>query len=235
MKPVIGITASWNEEKESVVLPHTYVVAVEEAGGIPLLIPMMKQDIAEEILPKLDGIVFPGGADVDPARYGERPHQKLGRICPRLDTLELHLAKIALKRSLPIVGICRGCQLVNIAAGGTLVQDIPSQVGGAMKHVQQAPRWYGTHEVILEEDSMAAKIFGTRRLSVNSYHHQSVRNPGDGLTVSGRAVDGIAEVTEGGQGFILLLQWHPEAMWKQNPVFIKPFQALIKAAKHFSN
>ncbi len=235
MKPVIGVTASWNEEKQSVVLPHTYVAAVVEAGGIPLLIPMMGQDVAEEVLPMLDGMLFPGGDDVDPARYGERPHQKLGKISPRLDTLELYLAKRSLEKSLPILGVCRGCQLVNVAAGGTLVQDIFSQVGGAMKHVQQAPRWYGTHEVILEEGSMAAEVFGTRRLSVNSYHHQSVRNPGDALTVSGRAFDGIAEVTEGGQGFILLLQWHPEAMWKHNPVFLKPFQALVKAAKHFAN
>lgn len=235
MKPVIGVTASWNEEKQSVILPYTYVAAVVEAGGIPLLIPMMGQDVAEEVLPMLDGMLFPGGDDVDPARYGERPHQKLGKISPRLDTLELYLAKRSLEKSLPILGVCRGCQLVNVAAGGTLVQDIFSQVGGAMKHVQQAPRWYGTHEVILEEGSMAAEVFGTRRLSVNSYHHQSVRNPGDALTVSGRAFDGIAEVTEGGQGFILLLQWHPEAMWKHNPVFLKPFQALVKAAKHFAN
>jgi putative glutamine amidotransferase len=235
LRPVIGITASWNEEKESVVLSHTYVDAVSAAGGIPFLIPVVPDDVAEEALSKVDGILFPGGADVDPQKYGERPHQKLGSVNPRLDSLELHLAQRALERGLPVLGVCRGCQLVNIAAGGTLVQDIPSQIGGAMKHRQQAPRWYGTHEVILEDGSMVAEIFGTRRLTVNSYHHQSVRTPGDGLTVSGRALDGVVEVIEGGKGFILLVQWHPEGMFRKNPVFLKPFQALVKAAKEFSD
>ncbi len=235
MKPVIGITASWNEEKESVVLPYTYVDAVTEAGGIPLLIPILPDDVAEEALSKVDGILFPGGADVDPQKFGERPHQKLGSINPRLDSMELNVAKRALEKGLPILGICRGCQLVNIATGGTLVQDIPAQVGGAMKHQQAAPRWYGTHEVVLEDGSMAAEIFGTRRLTVNSYHHQSVKNPGNGLTVSGRALDGVAEVTEGGKGFILLLQWHPEGMFRRTPVFLRPFKAFIEAARQFSN
>jgi len=231
LKPVIGIIASWNEEEESSVLSHTYVASVVEAGGIPLLIPMVGQDDAGELLPKLDGIIFPGGDDVDPARYGERPLPKLGRISPRLDILELHFARRALDIGLPILGICRGCQVVNVAAGGALVQDIPSQVGGAMKHRQQAPRWYGTHEVILDENSLAFAVFGARRISVNSYHHQSVRDPGDGLTVSGRSLDGIAEVVEGSRNFVLLLQWHPEAMWKHNRTFLRPFQALVEAAK----
>ncbi len=235
MKPVIGITASWNEENESVVLPYNYVDAVTEAGGIPFLIPVLPGGVTEEALSKIDGILFPGGADVDPQKFGERPHQKLGSINPRLDSMELNAAARALEKGLPILGICRGCQLVNIVKGGTLVQDIPSQVGGAMKHQQQAPRWYGTHEIILEEGSMAAEIFGARRLTVNSFHHQSVKNPGDGLTVSGRALDGVAEVTESRKGFILLLQWHPEGLFRKTPVFLRPFKAFVEAAKQFGN
>lgn len=234
MKPIIGITASWDEERQASVLPYTYVDAVLEAGGIPFLIPMVGKSEAEELLSKVDGVVFPGGADIDPQRYMERPHQKLGSINPRLDELELNVARLALERRVPILGICRGCQVVNVAAGGSLVQDIPSQVGGAMKHSQDAPRWYGTHEVILEEGSMVADIFETRRLVVNSYHHQSVRDPGDGLTVSGRALDGVVEAVEAKQGFVLLIQWHPEGMWRHNPLFVKPFKAFVEAAKEFS-
>lgn len=231
MKPVIGIVASWNEENETSVLPHTYVSSVLEAGGVPLAIPMVGKAEADEILPKLDGIVFPGGADVDPAHYGERPHVKLGKINPRLDEIELYVAKRALDAGLPILGICRGCQVVNVAAGGTLVQDIPSQVGGAMKHQQEAPRWYGTHEVIVEEDSMAFEVFKTRRLLVNSFHHQAVRDLGKNLVVSGRAVDGVTEIIEGRKNFVLLVQFHPECMWKRDRVFLRPFEALVEAAK----
>jgi len=233
MKPVIGIVASWNEENESSVLPHTYVSAVLEAGGIPLAIPMVGKEEADQILPKLDGMVFPGGADVDPARYGECPHLKLGKVNPRLDELELYLARRVLDMGLPVVGICRGCQVVNVAAGGTLVQDIPSQVGGAMKHQQQAPRWHGTHEVIIDEDSLAFDVFGVRRLMVNSYHHQAVRDPGEGLVVSGRALDGVTEVVEGRKNFVLLIQWHPECMFKHNRVFLRPFEALVEAARNY--
>ena len=235
MKPVIGIVASWNEEKETSVVSHTYVAAVLEAGGIPLAIPMVGKEEAEEILPKLDGILFPGGADVDPARYGERPSPEVGWVNPRLDELELHVAKRVLDAGLPVLGICRGCQVVNVAAGGTLIQDIPSQVGGAMKHRQEAPSWHGTHEVIIDENSMAFEVFGVRRLTVNSFHHQSVRDPGEGLVVSGRALDGVTEVVEGRRNFVLLLQWHPECMWKRERVFIRPFEALIEAAKGFKD
>ncbi len=233
MKPLIGIVSSWNEDRMSSITPHAYVESVAEAGGIPLLIPMVEKSHGELILSKLDGIVFPGGADVDPARYRERPLPKLGKINPRLDELELFLAEKSLKSGLPILGLCRGCQIVNVAAGGTLVQDISSQIGGAMKHRQEAPTWYGTHEVVLDDDSLAFEIFGTGKLSVNSYHHQSVREPGDGLTVTGRALDGIAEVVEARKNFVLLLQWHPEAMWKHDPIFIKPYQALVEASKAF--
>ncbi len=231
MKPIIGIVASWDEGKESSVLPHTYVSSVLEAEGIPLLIPMVGQVGIGDILAEIDGIIFPGGDDIDPRRYGEQPLTKLGRINPRLDDLELALAEKALNMGLPLLGICRGSQVVNVASGGTLVQDIPSQIGGAMKHRQEAPRWYGTHEVIIDEDSLAFKVFGTRRLSVNSFHHQSIREAGENLVISGRAPDGVSEVIEGKKGFVLLLQWHPEAMWEHDSIFLGPFKALVQAAK----
>ncbi len=230
MRPVIGITAGYDEEKGIVTCPITYVNAVLEGGGKPVLIPVMPDQTAEEMLSAVDGLLFPGGADVDPVRYGERPNLHLGKIVPLLDSLELCLAKKALDSNIPILGICRGCQLVSVAAGGTLVQDIPTQVGGAMKHNQQASRWHGTHEVVLDQDSLVSKVFGARRLVVNSFHHQCVKSPGEMLTVTGRALDGVAEALESRKGFVLLLQWHPECMWTKNRVFLEPFKALCRAA-----
>ncbi len=230
MRSTIGITASFDDEKGIATCPKAYTDSVLEAGGKPLLIPIMPDDVAEEMLSVVDGLLFPGGVDIDPFRYGERPHAQLGRIDPTLDALELGLAQKALAMNVPMLGICRGCQLISVAAGGGLVQDIPSQIGGALKHKQLAPRWHGTHEVILDEDSLAARIFGTRRLTANSFHHQSVKNPGDTFVVSGRAVDGVVEALESRKGFRLLIQWHPEAMWGRNSMFLKPFKALCLAA-----
>jgi len=231
LRPVIGITAGYDEERGVATLPKTYSDSIVEAGGKPVLIPVVPENVAEEMLTIVDGLLFPGGVDVDPRLYNERPSIHLGRVNPLLDSLEIGIARKALSMDLPILGICRGCQVVTVASGGTLVQDIPSQVGGAMKHAQTAPRWYGTHEVILEEDSLVSRIFGTRRLVVNSFHHQSIKTAGQGFSVSGRALDGIIEAAESAKGFKLLLQWHPEGMWSHDRLFLEPFKALVKAAE----
>ena len=230
MRPLIGITASVDDEKNAATLGFSYINSVLAAGGKPVLIPVMPDDAADEMLSVLDGIIFPGGADIDPKHYNERPSLHLGRIAPQLDALELNLARKALSQGMPVLGICRGCQLVTVAAGGTLVQDIPTQVGGAMKHYQQAPRWHGTHEVVFDEDSAVARIHGTRKLWVNSFHHQAIKNPGDGFRVTARAMDGVTEAAEYGKGFGLLIQWHPEGMWERDPVYLEPFKALVRAA-----
>lgn len=230
MRPLIGIIASYDEERGAATLSQTYIDSVVEAGGKPVLIPIIPDEAAEEMLSVVDGLLFPGGVDVDPRLYGERPSIHLGKINPLLDKLEINIARKAIEMNMPILGICRGCQVVTVAAGGDLVQDIPSQVGGAQKHAQSAPRWYGTHEVILEDGSMTYEIFGTKHLVVNSFHHQSIKTPGKGFSVSARALDGIIEACEGLEGFKLLLQWHPEGMWRHDPIFLKPFQALVRAA-----
>jgi putative glutamine amidotransferase len=231
MRPIIGITATYNEENNVAATPMTYIEAVLEAGGKPLLIPVMPGEVALENLSVIDALLIPGGVDIDPRHFNERPHPHLGRINPLLDELELGLVKEALAMKMPLLGICRGCQLITIAAGGSLVQDIGSQIGGAQKHLQQAPRWYGTHDVVLAEGSLLERVHGTRRLVTNSYHHQSVKNPGDGFSVTAHALDGVAEGAESNKGFCLCLQWHPEGMWRKNRVFLKPFEALVRAAK----
>ena len=231
MRPLIGITASFDDERDLAYTTMTYVNSVLAAGGKPVLIPVMADDAADEMLSVIDGILFPGGVDVDPRLYMERPSIHLGKVNPLLDSLEMNLAKGAIVQGMPILGICRGCQLVTVAAGGTLIQDISTQIGGAMKHQQNAPRWYGTHEAVFDEDCLVARIHGTRRLRVNSFHHQSMKNPGDGFTVTGRAMDGVSEAAEAKKGFRLLLQWHPEGMWERDPVFLEPFKALVRAAR----
>lgn len=231
MRPTIGITANFDEEKYVSILRLTYVESVVEAGGKPVLIPVVPGSVAEELLSLVDAVLFPGGVDVDPMLYGEPPSIHLGKVNPRLDALEIRLAKKALESDLPILGICRGCQVVTVAAGGTLIQDIPSQVRGAIKHFQSAPRWYGTHEVILDENSLVARVFGCRQLVVNSFHHQAIKEPGHGFTITARSSDGVPEACEGEKGFKLLLQWHPEGMWKKDRIFLEPFKALVQAAK----
>ena len=163
MRPIIGITATYNEEHNAAATPMTYIEAVLEAGGKPLLIPVMPDEVAEENLSVIDALLIPGGVDIDPRHYNERPNPRLGRINPLLDALELGLVKKALAMNMPMLGICRGCQMITVAAGGSLVQDIGSQIGGAQKHVQQAPRWYGTHDVVLPKGPCLS-VFGTEGL-----------------------------------------------------------------------
>lgn len=231
MRPVVGIVASVDEEKGESRLSLDYTDAILEAGGLPCLIPPGAHDIAE-LLSSVEGLLFTGGVDIDPAYYEERPHPKMGRISPVRDALEIPLAREGLARRVPVLGICRGCQVLAVASGGTLVQDILSQVGGAMKHYQEAPRWYGTHVVLLDEGSLAFEVFGGRRLVVNSFHHQAVRAPGELLKVTGHSLDGIVEVVESKDGaFCLGLQFHPECMWRKDRLFLRPFEALVKAAR----
>lgn len=231
MRPLIGITAGTDDERNLATVPLTYINAVLAAGGKPVLIPVMPDDAADEMLSVVDGLLFPGGVDIDPRHFNERPNQHLGRVNPLLDTVEISLCKKALSQDVPMLGICRGCQLITVAAGGTLVQDIPTQIGGAMKHQQQAPRWHGSHEALFDDDSLVARVYGVRRVWVNSFHHQSIKNPGDSFTVTARALDGVSEAAESKKGFRLLLQWHPEGMWEKDPVHLEPFKALIRAAK----
>lgn len=231
MRPLIGITAGTDDERNMATCTLTYINSVLAAGGKPVLIPVMPNAAAEEMLSVVDGLLFPGGVDIDPRHYNERPNLHMGRINPALDFVELHLARKALAQNMPMLGICRGCQLVTVAAGGGLVQDVPTQIGGAMKHQQMAPRWHGTHEALLDEDSLVARVYGTRRVWVNSFHHQSMKNPGDSFTITGRAIDGVSEAAESQKGFRLLLQWHPEGMWEKDPVHLEPFKALVRAAK----
>ncbi len=179
----------------------------------------------------VDGILLTGGVDLDPMLFNEEPRPDLGRLDPYRDFFEFHLTEIALKKDIPILGICRGCQILNVVAGGTVIQDITTTFGkeNILKHQQRAPRWYPTHSVEIKEGSKLEKIFGCNELKVNSFHHQAIKEPGPGFIASAHAKDGVIEAIEGiDYHYAVGVQWHPELMWEHYSLFVKLFRSLIE-------
>ena len=228
MRPVVGITsyveqARWGVwDQPAAVLPFRYVERVEAAGATAVLLPpSAASDTA--VLDRLDGVVFAGGADLDPALYHQPPHEKTAGLRPERDAAEVPLMKAALDRDLPVLGICRGMQVMSVVSGGTLVQHLPDAVGHE-RH-RPSPGVYGLHDVRLEPGSLAHRVLGDR-VSVPSYHHQGLESPGS-LTVTGWADDDSPEVVEVPEHrFALGVLWHPEA--SDDP---RLFEALVAAAE----
>ncbi|HET9074073.1 MAG TPA: gamma-glutamyl-gamma-aminobutyrate hydrolase family protein [Solirubrobacteraceae bacterium] len=219
--PVIGIPAclerasfgAW--EQPTALMPFTYVEAVQRAGGIALIIPpdpALAEDPAP-ILDRIDALLLAGGSDIDPAAYGEPAEPATEHTTPQRDALELALTRGALDRDMPVLGICRGLQLINVARGGTLIQHLPDRAGVTPQHRRNPGTFVGNeHEVALEPGSLAAQAAGETVHSTLSHHHQAVDRLGDGLVVSARADDGVIEAIEDpGMGYCLGVQWHPEA------------------------
>lgn len=215
MTPRIGITCGFAGERDPLALDRDYLDAVARAGGAPLVVPPgVSGDALAEILEALDGLLLSGGPDVDPLHFGEEPLPGMGRIDPARDEAELFLARLGLERGMPILGICRGAQVLNIAAGGDIFQDLPSQVEGLLKHIQQpTPMSHPTHGIRIEPGSLLALVTGRESLRVNTWHHQAVRRTAPGFAVSATAPDGVVEAIEKpGAAFTLGLQFHPESM-----------------------
>ncbi|KAB8142363.1 gamma-glutamyl-gamma-aminobutyrate hydrolase family protein [Chloroflexia bacterium SDU3-3] len=220
MKPVIGIPCSTIRPKEWYPRFHghqeTYIDAIVRAGGVPVLIPQIETaDVLEQIYSMLDGLLLAGGADIDPARYGEQAIPEMGHIELRRDHVEITLTQRAVADGKPVLGICRGIQVLNVALGGSLYQDIPAQLGGSAHDLSAAKEnWqYPAHQLELAEGSQLAELLGARSLVINSLHHQSVKDVAPGLRATGWAEDGVIEVVEGeGQVFLMGIQCHPEAL-----------------------
>lgn len=198
---------------EAALSPIGYVRAVSEAGGRALLLPPDPEgaERPEELLGLLDALVLTGGAgDIDPALYGQRPHPETGPIQPGRDAFELSLARAAVERDVPVLGICRGMQLLNVAFGGSLEQHLPEVVGH--EGHRRVPGRFSEHEVNLEPGSLAARACGGERVRVKSHHHQGIAEVGEGLIPTGRdAEDGTVEAIEmPGRRFVLGVLWHPE-------------------------
>jgi len=232
--PLIGIPCFSASEEEPAFFGQnqSYIRAVEREGGIPLLIPFLSDDSLEEVASRLDGLLLAGGGDVSPARYGEANLYSRG-LNEERDRVELFLARWALSHGLPLLAICRGIQVLNVAAGGSLYQDIASQVPGALKHdyYPHYPRHHLAHAVVVEPGTRLAKLVGDGRLRVNSLHHQAVKEVAPGLVVSARAEDGLVEGLEHPQHpFALGVQWHPEELVDKAPVMRRLFEGFVEAA-----
>lgn len=233
-RPAIGVTLDFSrQDRELFALRDDYVRAVEEAQGLPLVLAPGRPEDATELLDRVDGLLLTGGGDVDPALYGEAPHEKLGRVIPERDAFEVALCREALSRRMPILAICRGQQVLNVATGGTLVQDIPSQLtGGGVDHDPDTERWGTAHEVRILPGTKLRAILGADTIAVNSFHHQAVKDPGRGVVVAARSEDDVVEGIEvAGQPFALGVQWHPEAFWDHGRRFQPLFQALVEATR----
>ncbi len=241
MKPLIGITCSrqiggaWGAYDTGHPMDYTfddYSRAVLQSGGAPVLVPVAQNpESLKTILDHADGLLLTGGPDVHPRFYGEEPLPGLGDLDEELDRTELDLTRAALDRDLPLLAVCRGIQVLNVALGGTLVQDIATQVEGAINHVQLAPKNVTTHTVRLEPGSMISSILKRRTLQVNGRHHQAVKQVAPGLGVSASAPDGVIEAVEMSESrFVLGVQWHPEGTWRTDAPSKKLFQALVGAA-----
>lgn len=228
---LIGLVAQHNNDHPNhFFLARAYSQAIINAGGIPLIIPHQPPKQLASLLSQVRGVVLTGGVDVDPQRYGEEPHPGCGEISPLRDELDFAVADWALRHDLPLLAICRGIQVLNVALGGTLFQDIPAQVAGALKHRQQAPGWYGTHEVQLEPATLLSSIWGGS-LKVNSLHHQAIKRLGTGLRLAATASDGVIEAVESTEHrFVVGVQWHPELMEEHCPAARELFRKFVEAA-----
>ncbi len=218
-QPLIGISGSMNTEENQYHINRDYVRSLTEAGAIPLLLaPDMTDEQARQCAEELDGLLLSGGNDVSPRCFGQEPVQGLGEVNPLRDQSELRLVKLFLEKEKPILGICRGVQMLNVALGGTLIQDLPSQHRRedgqpSIDHRQTALGAYASHRVVVAEGSLLERILGQQELWVNSFHHQAVGEVAGQANLSAWAADGVVEAIELPDApFVLGVQWHPEKM-----------------------
>ncbi len=246
MTPVIGVTANLREDPKSeeqrplghfVRADFDYVDGVVGAGGIPMVLPPIVE-MAEKVAGRIDGLLLSGGSDLDPSYYGEEPVPELNPTVPKRDAFEMAIVEHALERGVPVFGICRGLQVLNVALGGTLYQDLPSQLHpDLIAHRQQVPKWQWTHEVEIDADSKVAGIMETDDIRVNSYHHQAIKDLSDDLVAVAHSSDGVIEAAESpnlSERWLVGVQWHAEAMRDVGPENRNLFRAHVVAAERYA-
>ena len=247
-RPLIGVTTSemrvaknveptpqGEPPRSEMALGLAYLRAVEAAGGLPLVIPPMPSSAIKPLIDRLHGICLSGGPDLDPGIYGAEPHAQLGPTEPELDRFELELAREAHERNLPILAICRGMQLLNVATGGTLIQHLPDVTDGSVDHRQTAAADRTTHPVDLATGSLTARVVGSADISVNSFHHQGIDHLGRGLLAVGWSPDGVVEAIEApGRDFTLGVQWHAECL-TELPEQARLFESLVGASQRYAS
>lgn len=242
MRPVIGITCSLTASVigdsvyslERNIIARDYAGVIEHAGGTPLLIPHVGDlECIDQYLGVLDGLVLSGGGDIDPLLFDQEPHRNIGSVDRVRDKMELQLTQKALNQDLPLLGICRGIQMLNVAAGGTIYQDIGAEMPQpTLCHSQTGAGWYASHTIDILPDTRLLQVFGSPIARVNSYHHQAVRDVAEGFIVTAKAKDNVIEAIESpAHRFALGVQCHPELMWEQHPEALSLFTAFLKACQ----
>lgn len=245
MKPLIGLCANYTDDdsfgirckigakdQDWQLLASDYVNSITRAGGVPVIIPVVEniEDVMV-LIEKLDGVVFTGGSDVSPDLYGENPKNGLGPVQPVRDKHEVELFKrIYENTDIPVLGICRGLQIINVALGGNLFQDLKNEWVGEFNHApNRYPKYYPTHEINIVKDSKLHDIFQTENLKVNSFHHQGVKILAEPLKATMKAEDGMIEGVEiPGDRFIAAVQWHPEMMVEKYDYSLTYFEKFVE-------
>jgi putative glutamine amidotransferase len=234
--PLIGVSTSitFGTSPERAYVNSTYLYAVQRAGGVPVaLFPQLSAAALGRLARGLDGLLLTGGGDVDPALFGEAPHPTLYDVAPARDTVETSAVRIAIERRLPILAVCRGIQVLNVALGGSLYQDVASDPGTEIRHSQEAPRDQPTHKVKIQAGSRLAETLGADEVEVNSMHHQAIKALGAGLAAVAWASDQIVEGVElvDPSRFVLGVQWHPEELVAHSEPARRLFAALVSSAR----
>lgn len=241
MKPVIGITG-WHHVLSSklpgkplqgVLVTDDYSQGIEQVGGLPFIVPYLSnEESIRSLSEKLDGLLLSGGNDVSPSLFGAEPQIGLENVSPERDELEVLLLHEMRKQGKPVLGICRGIQVINAALGGTLYQDLPKYWKGSIQHSQKAPRNHVSHTVHIEPGSRLFSLLGgTDRIRTNSFHHQAVEQVAKGLIATAWDDEGLTEGVESTDGpFLVAVQWHPENLWQNHPKFLGLFRGLVEAA-----
>ncbi len=229
-KPIIGITTYGRDDSKRFSLPAVYVDAVRRAGGIPILVPPGESDLAG-LLILLDGVILSGGGDIDPQRYAGTSHETIYMLDPERDGSEIDLARTLVYQDLPVLGICRGTQVINVALGGTLIEHLPDAVGEETLH-RAPPRLPVSHAVNIAPESRLAGIIGETHISPTSWHHQAIRHPAAGLRVVASAPDGTIEAVEmPDHPWLIAVQWHPELTAADEPTQQRLFDELVTVAR----
>jgi putative glutamine amidotransferase len=244
-RPLIGLTTSELRRPEPVVqrpqseppmrevaLGLSYTESVERAGGVPVIVPPLRADAIDALVGSLDGVLLSGGPDLDPSTYGAERHPALGPTVSEIDVFELALIRAAERHGLPVLAICRGLQALNVARGGTLVQDLPTERPGDVVHRQTEPGRVATHDVRLLEDCRLAGILGGSAQRVNTFHHQAIDVLGGGLRAVAWAPDGVIEAVEDPRApFVLAVQWHAESLSEADAGQARLLGAFVDAAR----
>lgn len=235
MRPIIGVTV-WKENKDANVYEKVNewnLKSIEDFGGIPVMLHMTKNDeVIDEYVKMLDGIYFTGGGDINPLLFNEEPIREIGNVEYDRDEFEMKLYKKASEKNIPILGVCRGMQIMNIADGGNVYQDLyiqrPETNNHSCKYTFEGNEF---HTVNIRENSMLHEILNTTEIKTNSYHHQAIKELGEGYVATAFAKDGVVECIESTKlKYAIGIQWHPEVMYAKHPVFGKIFRSFIDAA-----